>query len=317
MKIKLLKWAAWGLLAVLSGCLSNDVVDSGRIAIRLADAPVDDVRRVVVQFSGIDVNSSNGTETITFDPPKQFELTALYNGRFDYLLDSAEIVAGNYNWLRLRIDSSEAQDSFVELNDGTMVELTVQGNDPVGHKIAVPFTVDKNENITFVVDFNLRESLRESGGAYTLVPDVRFVDLDGSGYIRGAVDSDYMALAGCDNGVYVYAFNGSDAEPTDVSGDEFDPVAFGRVELDEVASPNNDKFYNYQLAYLPAGDYTIALTCDAELDTPTGSENLEFFTLQERNSIPYSYYNVNVEATRTDYQSIVCLSSVCAELTTQ
>jgi hypothetical protein len=56
----------------------------------------------------------------------------------------------------------------------------------------------------------------------------------------------------------VYVFNSGDAVD-DVDGTD-DPVTSAKVP--------NDGNYAYTIAFLPEGDYSIAFTCDADIDDP-------------------------------------------------
>ena len=49
------------------------------------------------------------------------------------------------------------------------------------------------------------------------------------------------------------------------------PVSTGNVELD-----NN--LYEYAIAFLPPGNYTLALTCDADIDSAATDDDLTFST---------------------------------------
>jgi hypothetical protein len=272
--------AGWLAVAMLTGCLTNDVVKSGTLDIRITDAPVDGVSRVVLQFSGIDLHSGDGTQTFLYPSVKKIDLLQYSAGRFETLLGPVQVLAGDYDWVRLRIDTAATGDSYVELEDGSRHELAVTRSDNIGVLVNSTFNLAKDESKSVTLDLDLRKSLRESGGAYTLEPSIRLVEADAVGRVRAFVDAGYFSQTACqDGGAFVYVFPGQGTSPTDLSGSALDPVATLAVTKSEVEGL--PPVYIGDVANLPEGWYTVAFTCDGEYDQPGSVEVLSFPVKQD------------------------------------
>ena len=74
---------------------------------------------------------------------------------------------------------------------------------------------------------------------------------------------------GCTPAVYV--FDGAGVAPDDVDGAGVEPVTSAFVVLDAGSGT-----FRYVAAFLPAGDYTAAFTCDAGADDPDLDDTLVF-----------------------------------------
>jgi hypothetical protein len=68
----------------------------------------------------------------------------------------------------------------------------------------------------------------------------------------------------------VYVFSGAGITPDDIDGIAPDPVSTASVKLDNMG------VYRYKAAFLEAGSYTIAFTCNAAADDPTVDNALTF-----------------------------------------
>ena len=73
----------------------------------------------------------------------------------------------------------------------------------------------------------------------------------------------------------VYAFAGADATPDDLDGAAAEPYATTSVVLDSDSGQ-----FSYALRFLPAGDYTLALSCRGNEDELGTDDDLEFGTAQ-------------------------------------
>ena len=74
------------------------------------------------------------------------------------------------------------------------------------------------------------------------------------------------AAAGCldndlDTGNAVYAYSGADITADDI-GSAVEPLTTALVSLNDESG-----LYEYEIGYLSAGEYTIAFTCQANLET--------------------------------------------------
>lgn len=274
--------------ALVSGC-GSDSEQSGKLTVRITDAPVDMAQHVYVQFSGIEIHGGgNNHHTLYFcqDPadatktvvrttecavakPKQLDLMALTGGENALLLDGIELSAGKYSWIRLLVDTDADEDSYIVLDAGGEHELTIPSGSETGLKLNRGFTVAAGGASDFTIDFDLRKSVHETGsGEYVLRPTLRIVDNLEVGSIAGTV-SGGLITSGCVPAVYVYS--GADITPDDVGGTGAEPVTTATVKLDDGSGT-----YRYKAAFLEAGTYTAAFTCDADEDDPAQNDSLGF-----------------------------------------
>ncbi len=81
----------------------------------------------------------------------------------------------------------------------------------------------------------------------------------------------------CTGAVYIYA--GSNVTPDDIDTTLPDPITTAMVKLDSTSGD-----YEYKAAFLEAGSYTVAFTCDAVQDDP-GSDDVLVFVGTETVSV--------------------------------
>ena len=140
-------------------------------------------------------------------------------------------------------------------------------------KLNQPITIPADGSTSFTIDFDLRKSVHErAGGIYNLRPTLRLVDESEDGTLQGTVDAATIS-AQCIAGdkAAVYVFEGAGATPDDVNidGADDDPVATASVDWE-----GGDN--TYTVAFLEAGTYTVAFTCDAGVDDPSAEDTLTF-----------------------------------------
>jgi len=265
------------LLAALAGC------DQGTVQLDVGDAPVDDADRVVVQFTAVVLERSDGDdEVFGFSPPRSIDLAALTEGVTAELLGSASVKEGGYDAVRLEISASgSGTDSFVETG-GIPRPLLLAAADESRLRVTRAFNVERTEETRLVLDFDLRKSVHNPDSAsapYELRPALRLVDPEAAGAVAGSVSAALAGAAGCRPAVYVYT--GHTASAND-EGSALPPFASAIVR------PAGAAFF-YRVAFLPAGNYTVAFTCDAAADDPEQDDATTF---------PNSK-NVSVEENRT------------------
>lgn len=271
----LLKSALTAGALVLAGCGgdSGDSNAQGRLSLAITDAPVDVAESVVVEFTGVSVKPVDGDAvTFEFDTPRQIDLLDLQGGETELLLDDVTVDAGDYAWIRLSVNAGrQASDSFIALQDGSVHPLFIPSGNQSGLKLVRGFTVPANASADFTIDFDLRKSVvnpGSSGDPYILRPTLRLVDNTEVGAIAGTVDAGIAADADCSPAVYAY--DGSDVTPDD-TGSATEPVASGLVGMNDATG-----VYEYRIAFLAAGDYTVALTCDADADQADADDDIAF-----------------------------------------
>ena len=88
------------------------------------------------------------------------------------LLDGEEILAGEYEWMRLKVDADPnvAGDSYLQLEaSGAACELRIPSGDQTGLKLIRGFTIGAGTTTDFTIDFDLRKSLVAPPGQTTIV----------------------------------------------------------------------------------------------------------------------------------------------------
>lgn len=257
-------------LPLLAACDGNA---DGTLTLGVTDAPVDNATRVVVEFSGVSVKPANGEEiAFEYGSPRQIDLLALHGGETELLLDGVSLDIGEYEWIRLHVNAGlTASDSWIDLDDGSRHALYIPSGNQSGLKVVQGFVVPINGNVDFTIDFDLRKSVTNptaDGTPYILRPTLRMVDNAEVGAIAGTVNSGTATATDCAPAVYVY--EGSDVTPEDV-GSFVEPIASGLVEMNDATGE-----FEYRVAFLTAGEYTVALTCDADQDDPETEDGITF-----------------------------------------
>jgi hypothetical protein len=258
--------AAMAVAMVATGCGGGSDSDSstGAITLRITDAPVDRATAVVVAFSGVELQRAGGVrERIEFTSPITIDLLQTQNGNAETLLANRTIPAGDYQWIRLLVNAAPGNnDSYIDLIDGRRFPLFVPSGAQSGLQLVRGFTVAQGSLVDFTIDFDLRKSVFAPpglAGNYILRPALRIVDNNQVGVISGTVFPELLTVD-CAPGVYVYA--GSDSTPGDMGTtavDASEPLA--SVRVDEATA-------TYAIHYIAAGEYTVAFTCDSDLDIP-------------------------------------------------
>jgi hypothetical protein len=265
---------------------------TGTLSLQITDAVVDTAEHVYVQFSGLEIQSADGKRTTLYycedpmdstkiivsadactTPPKskQIDLLALNGGVVNPLLKSYTLPAGHYSWIRLMVDTAGTHDSYIVVQGGADHELTIPSGDQTGLKLNRGFDVPAGGSADFTIDFDLRKSVHMTGnGDYKMRPTLRMMDNIMVGSISGTVDAS-LVPGGCTPAVYVFAGSGVTPDDIDTDVNTPDPVATASVKLDI-----SDGIYKYKAAFLEAGSYTIAYTCDAAADDPTVDNALTF-----------------------------------------
>jgi len=229
---------------------------------------------VVVEFTGVQLQSAGGdridqdfVDEVTGDPaPRHIDLLALTGGTTELLLDGVTLNAGRYNWIRLKVNAERGViDSYIDLLDDTRHSLYIPSGAETGLKLNRGFEVPESGMASFTIDFDLRRSVHYPSGLdgdRILRPTLRLVDDNTAGALIGTVASGVITAdpdcVGVEYVGAVYVFDSGDAvDDLDGTGD---PVTSARVP--------NDGTYSYTVAFLPEGEYSIAFTCDADIDDP-------------------------------------------------
>ncbi len=265
-----------------SGGLSND----SSISLRLTDAPIDNLVRAVVQFTGVELKmQSGGWARFDLDTPQSIDLLQLQGGNTADLLVNVPAPAADYKEIRL-FTGSGAMVNFVEETGGGIEPLQIPGGSGAGLMLSQDFVITSAQSASFIIDFDLRQSIRSPGnsGNYQLHEVMRLVTASGVGGFRGEVDPMLLtntpptcsdSLVDSFNAAYVFA--GHNVVPDDINqiGNDVEPITTTSVNYDGASGS-----YVYEVAFLAAGNYTVAVTCNANLDDLEAEEDLQFFDIQ-------------------------------------
>jgi hypothetical protein len=255
------------LFALLAGCEGEVTMDLG------TELPADpDITQVVANIRGLEFTTSGGgTETLEFrdSEPTDFIDLADDNGVLR-LFTSEALSEGNYTGVRLLFDEDRLDDAFVSTIDGTQFPLNVGDGDYASLSFNVEDNDSSSESFTLLLDLRQSLSFDDDNDEYTLTPVMRAVNTEDMSRIDGDVSVTCPAGDDLSTGA-VYLYDGEDVTPDDIDGAGVEPFATAPV----FTSQDGSSFF-YSLRYLPAGDYTLALSCIGNDDEPLEDEDLEF-----------------------------------------
>jgi Domain of unknown function (DUF4382) len=264
--------ALLALLAACGGGGDSAAPQVGRINLRITDSPVTSAKRVVVEFTGLEILRAGASQPEVFDfAPRQIDLLALDGGGSEILLANETLPAGEYQSIRLKVNAGrDASDSFIELDDGTLHPLFIPSGNQTGLKLIRGFTIGAGSTSNFTIDFDLRKSVVNPPGLgepYLLKPVLRLVNNLEVGTIDGTVAS-ALIVEGCMPAIYLYT--GADIVPDDL-GSATAPLASTAVNLDNATGT-----YRFRLGFVPVGASTVAFTCGADDDAADVDDAITF-----------------------------------------
>lgn len=265
---------------LLTGCGGDGgsaQANSSTLHLNLIDGPISSATKVWVQFSGVEVKPVSGdAQTFNFSPAKGFDLLTLQKGNAATLLGDTSVAAGEYEWIRLILDSTAGSSYIV---DGTgQHTLQIPSGAETGLKLVRGFTMPAGGRADFTVDFVLDKSIIAPPGQspnYMMKPVLRITDNLQVGTISGAFAANTLsgipACAGKAPTVYLY--QGASVVPDDIynplnGGTDTAPTVDPLVTAQAALSAGQ---YSYTIAFVPVGSYTVAFTCDN--DDPAVDEN--------------------------------------------
>ena len=322
------------MLTACGGDSSSD--DTAPLSVSITDAPVDGASEVVITFTGVTVQADDGTRTtypvedpLTGELWRSIDLLALGGGEQIVLLDDVPLDYGRYSWIRLEVDLSYPDKAYIAFEDypDALFELRCSSCAQSDLKLNRSFTVGEvcetdgslepedseldepcgtgEAGVAFTIDFDLRKSITDpqSGDYYKLRPTLRIVETELAGNFTGMVDESLipkpeMVEEDKSSGCSVYTFAGSNVDPDDIflddDGTHTNPVTTADVKKE-------GDIFLYTAAFLLAGEYTAALTCDAANDKPESNEKNIAPGDPDNDVIFIDQQNVTVELGATTY----------------
>lgn len=293
-----------GIGVVLAGCGgggggggSDDppAPATAKVSFNVTDAPVDDAAAVVITVDKV-ILRRDGADDVVVDrfsiPPLnlsnvdtfQMNLLDYRNGERLLIVNDLVVPAGTYSQVVLQVIDNNINASYVdEISTGLRKPI----KQPSGDLKLGGFTANANGVYAFTLDFDLRKAMTYNPGnngngqdRYILKPrGVRVIDQALAASLSGRVDSALFNTAtACaskpdpkvGNAVYLYA--GTSLAPSSLV-DVYDPeIATGLPvgAVNPLAAANiyqgADGIWRYHFGYVPAGNYTLAFSCNAAGD---------------------------------------------------
>jgi hypothetical protein len=267
--------------SLLAACGGDEPTVQANSTLRLdiTDAPLATATRVWLQFTGVEIKQSGGpAQSFMFSTPRGFDLLTLQNGNAATLLGDTTVPAGEYEWVRLLLDPA-AGSSYVVDPTGQHA-LRIPSGAENGLRLVRGFTMPAGGRADFTIDFVLQKSIIAPPGQspnYLMKPVLRMTNNITVGTIAGTFSTQTLsAIPACTGKApLVYLYQGGSIVPDDI----YNPVD-GSADTSPTVDPlvtanaslNASSLYAYRIAFVPAGTYTVAFTCDN--DDPLVDENL-------------------------------------------
>jgi hypothetical protein len=144
---------------------------TGRLAVRMTDAPIDDVAQINVHITGLTVKRVDAPVERIANDVGTFDLLTLADT--SVLLTSADVQAGDYEFIRVEL--SENGSSIVLEGSTEELPLSIASDE-----IKVQgggFTVNDDGTTTVLLDFDAKASLVQQGnGQWLLTPVISLVN---------------------------------------------------------------------------------------------------------------------------------------------
>jgi hypothetical protein len=275
------------LLFSLQACDDSGGGDAtAPVSFGVSDTPVTGLSSVVITIDRIVLNRPGHADVVidrfTSDALDVVDEDTITIDLLDYrgednllIVGPVEIDVAEYQNLRLDIIDNDITRTFVEELDGDIRPLRVPSNQlRLGR-----FEVENSGDQTFILEFGLRKAMtyNPTPDRYILKPrGVRIVELARGATVGGAIDTALFNDAPpCDEKMdpvednVMYIYRGLGLDPS-AFADNFDPALQPNAAdlLEPYAAETVAADGTYLFSYLPAGDYTLAFSCEAGADDP-------------------------------------------------
>ncbi|HKJ81000.1 MAG TPA: DUF4382 domain-containing protein [Ignavibacteriaceae bacterium] len=238
-------------LLILSNCnsITDSKENSAKLAVYLTDAAAS-YDSVVIVFSEISAHIDSQWVHVTQEQ-RRVNLLEWSNGE-TLLLGSADVPAGKYTQVRVKIDSA-----FIGV-EGNVYEMKVPSGAQTGLKLRPQFTIAEGSDYELVLDFDADKSVvvhgpKHNPHSYSLKPHIRMIAHAVSGSISGIV-----------------------------TNPEHLPLARAIIGHDTVTTSIVDTTTGFfQLAFLPDSIYSVAIT--NTMDQSYSAESVEVNAGQNNN----------------------------------
>lgn len=254
------------IAVLLAGC-------QGQVSIDLTtEKPADPaVRQVVAGLAGLQFEKSDGsTEALEFTASESVNLNGFQDGSLLTLFTNEPLPPGTYTGVRLLFDTN-ASGRYVTDSAARRYPLLLAAGDYAEFDYLVEKDNSSSRAVTLTLDLRQSLSLGSTTGVFTLTPVLRSVVAEDASVIEGTVTVTCATGTSLAQAGAVYLFRGLDVLPDDRDGAGVEPYATGALTFSSLTG-----LYSYRLLDLPAGDYTLAATCDGTLENPAANNALVF-----------------------------------------
>lgn len=235
------------LAAGTAGCKSKLDAD-------LAADATDAYRSVKVSIGGIELQRDDDTtETLDRSDVGTPDLTQFDNGISFALITNASLKKDTFTGVKILFKDTDSSVIPEPEDGGTVTTDPQQLDTPEDDQEFTPvkLKIKSNKNTAILIAMDLRLSvIHKIDDTYQLQPILRAVQSGDEAEIRGNVANSFIDGSNCDVGKAVYVFPGKDVNP---EGGSVQPIATAPISGG-----------HYTVPFLPAGDYTVAVTCDGE-----------------------------------------------------
>ena len=292
------------IAAVIAACSGGSDSDNGTISVSMMDRPVDGVEELnitVTEFWIKPQGSGPAFQLDMVDTPVTVNLLELTVDNPAIFVERANIPAGTYNWLEMKVDDSSSSAAHAMTDEGLMVNVDIDvPSDRV--RLINNFEVEPNDSVRLLFDWDVRKGLTEAVGRdlYILKPVIRVLDVEEFGAVVGEIASTTVTAPENDcnadsatamdyaAGNVIYVFEGA-VDPGEIGVVE----PYTTVEAEDV---DNDGDYEYRAALMP-GTYTIAATCQGGIDSDgdDGLDPLTFFLAPTSGDSVVTFEDVDID----------------------
>jgi hypothetical protein len=277
----------------------------GYLNLSVSDSPITDATKVCIRFDGVELKhaGSEDKETIDFEQPVVVNLIDYQGAESAPIVTGAEVPAGEYEWIRLKVTAErnlsggandgdptselcddETENSYLVRESGGVHNLFIPSGSQRGLQLNKDIIIAVNRTGDYTAEWDLGKSFNGPPG---LLPDVmmkpviKLVANNEVGTLVGGVADELIAWEACDAefppSVYVFD-DGVVPNPLDDPFAADDAIATWLVE--QQTQEDGSMPWRYSIGFLLAGNYEVAYTCNGDLFAPLAGKPAEIMLEQ-------------------------------------
>jgi hypothetical protein len=283
----------------------------GYLNLSVSDSPIKDATKVCVRFDGVELKhaDSEDKETIDFEQPVVVNLLAHQGANSAPIVTGAEVPAGVYEWIRLKVAAQRdlsggandsdptselcddaTENSYLVRESGGVYNLFVPSGSQRGLQLIKEIIIPVNRTGNYTAEWDLGKSFNGPPGQMPDVmmkPVVKLVANNEVGTLVGGVADELIAWEACDAefspSVYVFD-DGVVPNPFDDPFAADDAVATGLVS--QQMQGDGSMPWRYEIGFLLVGNYEVAYTCNGSLFAPLAGKPAEIL-LEEVTTVDF------------------------------